>query len=164
MKNHILWPPERAKKKQLACCHMKAMKPTQVFARYEKQGQRCRIFHGDTGYTGDTRGHRGHKGIQGTQETHGTQGTRDREDTRDKGHTGVLRTFSTFRDCYIKSFWLASFWVVLLLASRGFWVHPWKYLLLFCETFLSLLVLEDRIKRGEISGTIWCVLVFSTPK
>ena len=66
------------------------------------------------------KGHRGHKGpegtcgTKGTQGTHGTQGdtvdaentgdtedTRDTRDTRDKRYTGELRTFSTFRDCYM---------------------------------------------------------------
>ena len=61
--------------------------------------------------TGDTRGQRGHGGQKGTQGTHGTQGdtvdaentgdTEDTRDTRDKRHTGELRTFSTFRDCYM---------------------------------------------------------------
>ena len=54
---------------------MKSMKPNNVFAPYEKQGQRSAIFHvffligkgetrdtGDTGDTGDTTGHRGHTG------------------------------------------------------------------------------------------------------
>ena len=63
------------------------------------------------------KGHRGHKGpegtcgTKGTQGTHGTQGdtvdaentgdTEDTRDTRDKRYTGELRTFSTFRDCYM---------------------------------------------------------------
>ena len=59
--------------------------------------------------TQGTQGARGDIGGQkGTQGTHGTQGvtvdaenTGDTEDTRDKRHTGELRTFSTFRDCYM---------------------------------------------------------------
>ena len=75
---------------------MKSMKPNNVFAPYDKQGQRSAIFHGfffligkgetrDTGDTGDTTGHRGHKWTQGTHGTQETQGTQGRQgDTR--GH------------------------------------------------------------------------------
>ena len=69
---------------------MKSMKPNNVFAPYEKQGQRSEIFHcffligkgetRDTGDTGDTTGHRGHKWTQGTHGTQETQG-----DTKDTG-------------------------------------------------------------------------------
>ena len=60
------------------------------------------------------KGHRGHKGPEGTWGTKGDTGdtvdaentgdtgdTEDTRDTRDKRHTGELRTFSTFRDCYM---------------------------------------------------------------
>ena len=71
---------------------MKSMKPNNVFAPYEKQGQRSEIFHGffligkgetrDTGDTGDTTGHRGHRGHKRHKGTQGTQGRQG--DTR--GH------------------------------------------------------------------------------
>ena len=56
----------------------------------------------------------------------------------------VLRKFWKIRDCYMWYFCLASFWVVLLLAPRGFRVRSWKKLLLFGLTF-SLLYLYLRI-------------------
>ena len=82
---------------------MKSMKPNNVFAPYEKQGQRSAIFHGfffklekgkqgtqgtqgtqlDTGDTNGHRGHMGHKRHKGTQGTQGRQG--DTRGHRTKG-------------------------------------------------------------------------------
>ena len=100
-------------RKKNPCCHKKAMKPIKVFAPYDKQGQRRRIFHvfemakgtqgtqgtqgarGDMGDTGDTWHTRGHSRRREYR------GHRGHKDTREKRHTGELRTFSTFRDCYM---------------------------------------------------------------
>ena len=68
---------------------MKSMKPNNVFAPYEKQGQCSEIFlgffligKGETRDTGDTNGHRGHRGHKRHKATQGTQGRQG--DTR--GH------------------------------------------------------------------------------
>ena len=93
MKNHILWPPERAKK-NLHVVIWKQRKPSK-FSRHMPHETRATppnisfFWNGkrDTGHTRkrDTqdRGHTEHNGTQGTQGTQGIQGTRD---TRDRGH------------------------------------------------------------------------------
>ena len=88
---------------------MKPIKPINVFAPFEKQGQHRRIFHvfvngkGDTGKTRDTRKHKGHRKTQrDTEDTRGhgehkghrcdIRGTRDTREQRGhwrhKGHRG----------------------------------------------------------------------------
>ena len=89
MKNHILWPPARAKKKP-ACCHMKAKKTIEVFSPHAtwNKGNATENFiflkwqkgHRGDGETGHTR-----QGTHGTQRDTGK--TRDTGDTRDTGHT-----------------------------------------------------------------------------
>ena len=98
MKNHILWPPARAKKNQHVVI-WKQRKPSK-FSRHMPHETRATppntsfFWNGkrDTGDTGkrDTqdRGHTEHNGTQGTQGTQGIQGTRD---TRDRGHKGHKR-------------------------------------------------------------------------
>ena len=67
---------------------MKSVKPNNVFAPYEKQGQRSAIFHGFFfNWKRGNKGHRGHNWTQGTQMDTGD--TRDTRDTRGhKGHRG----------------------------------------------------------------------------
>ena len=84
------------RKKKTACCHVKPIKPINVFAPFEKQGQHRRIFHvfvngkGDTGKTRDTRGHKGTQETQGTQENTRDTG-RHKETQRTQGDTGNTR-------------------------------------------------------------------------
>ena len=98
MKNHILWPPARAKKKP-ACCHMKAKKTIEVFSPHETRATPPNIsfFWNGKRDTGDTRkrdtqdrGHREHKGHRGYKGhgTHETGDTRDTGNIRDTKHTG----------------------------------------------------------------------------
>ena len=96
MKNHILWPPARAKKTQHVVI-WKQRKPWE-FSRHMPHETRATppnisfFWNGkrDTGDTGkrDTqdRGHTEHKGTQGTQGTQGIQGTHETGDTRDTGN------------------------------------------------------------------------------
>ena len=85
----------RQKKK----CHMKSMKPNNVFAPYEKQGQRSEIFHGF--FFNWKRGNKGHRGHRGRKWTQGTQGTQEAQgDTRDSGVTGGHKGTQDKRDKY----------------------------------------------------------------
>ena len=83
MKNHILWPPERAKKKP-ACCHMKAKKTIEVFSPHAtwNKGNATEHFI----FLKWQKGHRGYGETGHTRQgTHGTQ--RDTGNPRDTGHT-----------------------------------------------------------------------------
>ena len=103
---------------------MKAMKPINVFAPYEKQGQgrQKKEDIGDTGDTRDTRGHKGHRGHRrrrghrgqkgnrehkghrghkGTPGTQGKQGTPDTQgNTRDSRVEGLKIKFAFWESCY----------------------------------------------------------------
>ena len=66
----------------------------------------------------------------------------------------------------MRYFYLASFWVVLLLAPRGFRVRSWKKLLLFGLTF-SLLYLYLRIGVSTLNvvrfrNYLMCSCIFHT--
>ena len=67
----------------------------------------------------------------------------------------------------MRYFFLASFWVVRLLAPRGFRVCPWKKIVVRFDVFVIILALEDRIiniKRGEISELFGVFLYFPHQK
>ena len=101
MKNHILWPPARAEKKNQHVVIWKQRKPSK-FSRHMAHETRATppnisfFWNGkrDTGDMGkrDTqdRGHTEHNGTQGTQGTQGIQGTRDTRDRGQKGTQGNL--------------------------------------------------------------------------
>ena len=57
--------------KQPTCCHMKAMKPIQVFAPYEKKGNAIEYFM----FIKWKRGHKGHGGHGGHRKHKETKGT-----------------------------------------------------------------------------------------